>query len=1047
MRANLFYTNPRLTALALLFICVMGSMAYLTLARQEDPTMTERWAGVNTFMPGATAERIESLVSEPIETALREIPEISRLESTSKAGFSVVGIELYDSTSADQVDAIWSEVRDKLGDVAPALPEGASEPELVQRKPLASTMILSLEWVDQSPMQIGIMSRLAESLRIQLANTSGTEKAETWGEAEEEILVSLDPYRLAESGLTARQVAQRIRAADTKIASGRLLSRSANLLVEVDAELDSPERIARIPLAMSPGGTVLRVSDIAEVKKHWVDPPISKALHSTEPVILINAKMQPNQRIGEWTERTRAIVDAFRADLPPQIRLKEVYGQIEYTSERMNSLATNLVFAFLIVVLVLIWFMGARSALTVGIALPLSGAMVLSGMQFLDIPLHQMSVTGLIISLGLLIDNAIVVVEEFKLRRRRGDSIAAAIDHAVRHLVVPLAASTATTVFAFMPIALAPGGVGDFTGTIGVTVALAVASSFLLAMTVVPAVAGFIEDRWPTGDGQRWWQTGFRHAGMARRYREIVLFTLKQPAAGIALGCLLPLIGFGLAHTLTNQFFPPVDRNQFQVQLELPSHASINETEAAIQTADAILRANPGVVDTFWSIGKSTPRVFYNVISLNERVTSFAGAWVNTTSAETTQRILPELQAQLAEALPHAQVLAIPFEQGPPTAAPIEIRVLGSDLAVLRERGEELRRILSRVPDVTYTRATLSRTEPKLAFTPNENAAAIVGLTTGELARHLNASLSGEMAGTVQEANAEIGVRVRLGDEYRNNVAALTTLPMVTLAGRSVPLDQLGSWQMVPTAASIERFQGQRVNTVHGFITPFTLPSGVLKEFNRRLEQEGFALPAGYALQIGGEAEESGQAMGKILSIFAFFALAMIIVVILSLNSFSQALLIGFVALLSFGLALFGVRLFGYPFGYMALIGSLGMMGLAINGAIIVLSALKASTEALDGDLEETADVVVDATRHIVSTTATTIGGFVPLIVAGGTFWPPLATAIAGGVAGSAIIALFTVPAVFAWLHRARPGEAVSAPAGAVAELRSELPTLAAAAS
>lgn len=1018
MATNLFYRNPRLTALALLFICVMGSMAYLGLARQEDPTMTERWAGIHTFMPGATAERVESLVSEPIETILREIPEIKKLESTSKAGFSTIGVELYDTVAAERVDAVWSEVRDKLGDISPKLPTGASEPELVARKPLASTIILAFHWADESPMQISIMSRLAESLRIQLANVSGTETAETWGEAQEELLVALDPYRLAESGVTVEQVAMQISAADTKVASGRLLGSSSNLLVEVDAELDSQERIGGIPLALDSEGAVLRVSDLGVVTKHFVDPPVSRALHGTRPVVMVNAKMQANLQIEDWTSRARIVTDKFRADLPPQIELREVYAQIDYTSERMNSLGMNLVAALVIVILVLIWFMGARSALTVGIALPLSGAMVLSGMQFMEIPLHQMSVTGLIISLGLLIDNAIVVVEEFKLRLRRGDQVADAVGHAVRHLVIPLGASTATTVFAFMPIALAPGGVGDFTGTIGVSVALAVASSFLLAMTVVPAIAGFIQARWPVSSDNGFWHSGYSNPELTRRYRSLLMWILERPVRGVAIACVLPFIGFALAPTLTNQFFPPVDRNQFQVQLELPGHYSIQETEASIAVADRILRQNPDVTDTYWSIGKSTPRVYYNVISLNEQVTSFAGAWVNTTSADATQRILPELQSLLTEALPGAQVLALPFEQGPPTAAPVEMRITGHDIEVLRERGDELRRIMSGVPGVTYTNATLSSIEPKLSFVPNENVAANAGLSTGDVARRLNAALSGIPAGTVQEANTELAVRVRLHDSYRSDVADLATMPLVTSAGKSVPLDQLGIWKMVPTAASIDRHQGQRVNTVSGYLVPFTLPSGVLREYRQRIEEEGFTLPAGYELQIGGEAEESGAAMGTILSIFAFFALAMMIVVILSLNSFGQALLIGAVAMLSFGLALFGVRLFSYPFGYMALIGSLGMMGLAINGAIIVLSALKADSRACSGDRNATADVVVDATRHIVSTTATTIGGFVPLIIAGGTFWPPLATSIAGGVVGSAIIALLMVPAVFSWLHR-----------------------------
>ncbi len=582
MRANAFYQNPRLAALLILFIVVMGSMAYSSLARQEDPTMTERWARVNTFLAGATAERMESLVSEPIETALREIPEIKQIDSTSKAGLSVVSVELYDSIEAHQVDAIWSEIRDKLGDAGASLPGGSSEPDLIINKPLASTLIVALRWQQDSPMQEGILSRLAEALRLKLANMPGTEISESWGDVEEEILISVDPYKLASANVTAAQIAASVRAADTKLPSGRLRASSTDMLVEVDAELNSPERIAQIPLTTTSSGNILRVSDVAQVQKYQVNPPSSLAFNGDEQIVLVNAKMQSGLQVETWTSNALAVVDRFKESLPAEIGLDIVYNQNQYTGERMQALGTNLLFALAIVMLVLIWFMGVRSAFTVGIALPLSAGMVLVGMQVMDIPLHQMSVTGLIISLGLLIDNAIVVVEDYKLRRTRGEDIPAAISKAIKHLLVPLGASTATTVFAFMPIALAPGGVGDFTGTIGVTVALSVTSSFILAMTIVPSVAGFLENRWPSHEGHRWWQSGFSSKRLTARYRASIVTVLKRPWLGIGVACVLPFIGFALAPTLTNQFFPPVDRNQFQVQLSLPAQASIWETRDAV---------------------------------------------------------------------------------------------------------------------------------------------------------------------------------------------------------------------------------------------------------------------------------------------------------------------------------------------------------------------------------------------------------------------------------------------------------------------------------
>lgn len=1010
--SGLFYRNPRVTALMIAVVVLTGLSAFSSLPRQEDPTMTERWASVKTYVPGATAERIESQVSEPIEAKLREVPEIDTIDSISRAGFSSVQIALYDSTTADEVETIWSEVRDKLGETVADLPSGATAPELTMNKPLASTFVVELAWRGSTEPEFSLLSRLARALEIRLANLGGTEETEIFGEIEEEVLISLDPYAAARAGVSPGAVAERIRGADTKDASGRLRANQTDLLVEVDAELTSAERIAGIPLA-SADGSFLRISDVATVRKRALDPPATMAFHGTERVVMVSAIMQPGLTVGEWTALARRATETFAESLPDDIEATVIFEQNVYTSQRMSDLAGNLVFALIIVLLVLMWFMGLRAAITVGIALPLSGAMVLVGMQFMDIPMHQMSVTGLIISLGLLIDNAIVVVEDYKLRRRKGADIGPAINQATSHLLVPLGASTATTVFAFMPIALAPGGVGDFTGTLGVSVALAVSSSFILAMTVVPAIAGFIDRRWPPGDGNRWWHNGFHSPALTARYRASVMTVLKRPAIGIGVACILPIIGFASMPSLTKQFFPSVDRDQFQVQLNLPAQASIFETRRAIERADAVLRQHSDIVDTFWSAGEGSPRVYYNAIGNADGVSSFAQGWITTTSPSATREMLPALQKQLINELPEAEVLALPFEQGPPVAAPVELRIVGPDLTKLRNLAEQMRRLLSEIDEVTYTRATLTSSEPKLVFVPSELAATQSGLRTGDLTRELNASLLGLSAGTLQEGNTEIGVRVRMANERRDDTSDLATLPVTSATGQSVPLDQLGRWELRPAASAIDRYQGERISTVQAFLVPFTLPATVLAQFEDKIAAAGIELPAGYRFEFGGEAEESAGASGNLVSMFLVFALAMATVVTLSLNSFRYAAMIFVVAALSFGLALFGVRLFSYPFGYMALVGGLGMIGIAINGAIIVLSALKANPIAVAGDLDETADVVVDATRHIVSTTVTTIGGFVPLIVDGGEFWPPLATAIAGGVVGSAIIALYMVPAVF----------------------------------
>lgn len=1018
---DLFYRNPRLTVLAVGFILVAGLAALQTLARQEDPTMTRRFAQVETVLPGATAARVEALVTEKLEGKLREIAEIRELRSMSRAGRSIIIIQLADKVGADTADIVWSEIRDKLAETEPDLPAGAGRPTLEVREPIASTLVVAFTWNGAGEPQLGMLTRLARDLETRLANVAGTRETTLYGEAVEEIRIHVDAHALAAADLTAERLADRIAAADTRSPAGRLQGGNSELLVEVMGELDSTERIAGIPVQRLATGEVLRVGDLADVRKINRDPPPTMAFHQGQRAVTLGVVMEPDQRIDLWVAHARAVIERYRDNLPPQIGLEVIFDQNVYTGGRLAELSLNLATALVLIMVLLVFFMGVRSAITVGVALPLSMAMVLSGLMFMNIPLHQMSVTGLIIALGLLIDNAIVVVEEYKLRRRRGLAITDAIGNSVKRLFVPLAASTATTVFAFLPVAFSPGATGEFTGAIAISVVLSVSSSFLLAMTIVPAIAGHMERRFPlpkAGSGQRWWVSGFSHARLRDAYARSLDAVLARPLLGIGIGLTLPIIGFAMASTLTLQFFPPVDRNQFQIQMTLPAEASIFETRRNVERLREVLYEYDVIETDAFFLGESAPRVFYNTIGNNDGVASFASGFIGTRSARATLELLPELQQRLSREFPNARVLALPFEQGPPFDAPIEVRVIGEDLAVLRELGERLRSLMAATEGVTYTGATLDRAEPKLAVYPDENRAAQAGLVLADLPAQLNTSLSGRPAGIVMEGIHELPVTVRYAEGSRSDPANLASLPIVASNGpgggyTGIPLEQLARMQLEPAASTIERFQGERINMVQGFLLPYVLPAGALGHFEQKLADSGLALPAGYRLEFGGEAEERNESVGNLLRTFVLFMLLMVAVIVLSLNSFRRAAIIGLVGFLSVGLALFGVRLFGWPLGFTAMIGTLGLVGLAINGAIIVLSALKGDPDAAAGDLMRCREVVLDSTRHIVSTTVTTIGGFLPLILFGGTFWPPLATAIAGGVAGSAILALYLVPAIF----------------------------------
>ncbi len=1030
MPGELFYRSFRLTLLSVGLVLVAGFSALHRLPRQEDPTLSRRFGIVTTFLPGASARRVETLVTDPIEEELGELHELKEIQSFSRTGVSLVTVELEDRYGEEDVDAIWSKARDRIEDARRRLPPEASSPRFEDRTTVATTVVVGLVAEPGAVVDRALLTRLAEELESRLETLPHTRETDLYGEAEEEIRVIADPDRLAALALAPGDLARALARADAKSPAGAIQHDASELPLDLAGELDSIQRIRSVPVRFFPDGRVLRVGDVARVERAERSPPASLALVDGRPGVLVSATMNPGFRVDHWAARARRAIADFEGELPRGVVLRTLFDQSVYTEERLSALARNLGLGAAIVGAVTVLSLGLRSATVVSAALPLSLAMALAGMQVLGVPLHQTSVTGLIIALGLLIDNAIVVVDDLAARLRTGSAPGEAVREGVRHLFVPLLASTLTTAFAFLPIVIAPGPVGEFVGPISTGVILSVGSSFLLSMTVIPSLAARLRVA-VSGDAAPWWRGGLRSAWLLRRYRSLLDLVIARPAVGLAVSLVLPVAGFAAAPLLGEQFFPPNDRNQFQVQLRLPSGSSIEETRRAALRATNLLLEQPEVTEAHFVVGDSPPRVFYNMIDAEEGVASFAGGFVTTRSAEATESLLPRLQRELRAAFPEAMALALPFEQGPPFRAPIEVRVVGPDVDLLRELGDDLRRRLSEVRAVTYTATGLAPGEPKVELVPDEDAVRAAGLALRDVAEQLRTALDGVTGGTVLEGTEEIPVRVQAPADYRRDPTRVLSAavvppglppPVQPTPIAAPPLAALARARLVPELGGIARRNGERQNTVQAFLEPYALISASLDDLRARLAERPVELPAGYRLEFGGEDEERAEALSSMLAYAGPLFVVMAGTVILSFDSFRLASVIFAVGGLSVGLALLGVFLFGHPLGFLAIVGTMGLVGLSINGAIIVLAALRADPRARSGDPDAIREVVVAATRHILATTLTTIGGFVPLIVFGGRFWPPLATAIAGGVAGSAILSLILVPALFVWL-RGGPGE------------------------
>ncbi|MEQ8963932.1 MAG: efflux RND transporter permease subunit, partial [Coleofasciculus sp. C2-GNP5-27] len=459
-----FYRNIRLLILTIIMIIAWGISSFQSLPRQEDPELISRTAVVKTAYPGANAQRVEALVTEVLETELSEIEEIKTLESNSRVGFSTVSVELVDQVTNTQ--PIWSKVRDELDDASAQFPAGAGVPELDEAKIKAYTIIASITWNQSDEPNYAVLRRYAEALAVLMRGVEGTQEVELFGDPNEEIVVEVNAPDLVAVGLSPQQLANQVNLSDAKVTAGQLRSPEQNLAIEVESELETLEQIRQIPIQTSTNGQFTRLGDIAQVNRGIQQPPTDLALVSGKPAVVLGILMKSGLRIDHWATDVRQQLDAFGDRLPQGIRLDLIFDQSEYVEQRIGSLLSNLIFGALLVVAVALGGMGWRSALVVGAALPLTVFAVFGWMTVVGVPIQQMSVTGLIIALGLLIDNAVVVVDEIQVEMQAGENPLSAVTKAVNYLKVPLLASTVTTVLTFLPIYLLPGPAGEFVGSI-----------------------------------------------------------------------------------------------------------------------------------------------------------------------------------------------------------------------------------------------------------------------------------------------------------------------------------------------------------------------------------------------------------------------------------------------------------------------------------------------------------------------------------------------------------------------------------------------------
>ena len=1013
---NIFIDRPRILILTLVFILLAGASSYISIPRQENPELAQRWASIIVIDPGASASRIETQVITKLESALQEIIEIERLDANIQAGSAQMLIELEDYVTFDLIEQTWSEILDKIALVEPILPKTTSV-ELIRSSGPPISVLYALTWKGQGEAPIILMARLGDELRRKLAFVDNTERTGLFGIANEEVLVEIDTNKLALLNLSLAQVSQALAKYDSKKPLGKSSDANNEILLKIKENLVNVSQIKDLPIQVIDGYGVVRLQDIASVKKKPFTPIEDIALSNGKRTVLVEAKAAFGQRIDLYVGQADKVADEFREVLPDEIALENIYSESFYTKKMLDTLTRSIIYAIILVLLLSFFLLGLRAALIVSAILPFTISLVLLGCRILEMPLHQTSITGIIIALGLLIDNGIIVVEDYKHRRSVGLQPREAINKTISQLVIPLLAATFTTVFAFLPIATGDGASTEFVGGMAVTVILAITSSLFLALTIVPVMMAYLE-RVKFFNKISFNKNGYSNKKLLEKYRALLLWAYSKPRRAMGIALFLPFLGFFLFSSIPQDFFPAQDRNMFRVSVELPINSTAEETERSVhEIRKQILKT--GVVESdVWFIGRRLPRILYNVVAGDSAVGSnhIAEGVYFASSYKDMMNILPNLAKNLSQSNPDIEVRADKFYSGPPVFAAIDYYITGDDPELLQALGEKLELIISKAPNISSTNATLSSYETNIEIDFNNSNMALSSKQMEAILLELAVANNGIVVGSMLDGNKDLPIRMKSSNGINSSIE---NIGMLTLAGpASVDyVENFGKTSLTRTSEFIERTNGEKKNSVQGQIWTGNLASGVEAAIKDEIETFKLSLPAGYSLESDGEADTAAESQGQIISSAAIFFVLIVIGLVAALNSFKQAGIILSVAILCIGLSFVGLVIGQQNYGFIATVGAIGLAGLAINDSIVVLSHIKEEAENNGLNKAELVEVVIRSTRHVLTTSATTIGGFLPLLFAS-MFFRPLAWGMVVGVIGSSIIAVFYIPAMFIYLKK-----------------------------
>ncbi|MDJ0840766.1 MAG: efflux RND transporter permease subunit [Acidobacteriota bacterium] len=992
-------SRGRLVVTAAVLLSLTGLGAWFQMPRQEDPTMPDYWGNIVVSLPGADAETVERLLLEPVEEHLAEVEEIGYTTARALNELCIVEVELLPTT--DDIDKAWDDVEEALEDARADFPAGAGAPVLDRHLNEQESIVVSITG-SGDPL---VMLDAARSLKRQLLGLNEVAKVKLIGDPGEQITIEYDDAQAARLGLDPRTLAAQLSARNNIIPGGSIKMAGQQVNLRPRADFATVDEIAQTPVIL-PSGAALPLSEMARVRKGPSEPAGEIMRVNGERAVGLGVVARDGVHIVDFGEAVQNRLDQLAPDYAP-LKLESLIFQPDRVQARLDNLGLSLLLGILVVAGVLLIFMGARLGMVVAGIIPLVAFTSLALFASGGGVLQQMSISALVIALGMLVDNAIVMAENIQWRIDRGESRTEAAMAAVRELAVPLASATGTTLAAFLPMLMAESFTADFTRDLPIVIMLTLTVSYLFAVFVTPTLSKMVLRRRTDGGGEKPHRVGEGLAALALRRSGVIVV-----AAVVIVG-----ISFFSAGFVKQQFFPSSDRNQIVVEVKLPEGSHLDRTDRIAFQLEQELLNDKRVVSVAGYIGRSGPHFYYNISQIPWSP-HFAQLVVTTTNVSVVDDINDHIRHYTALNLPGVEVIPRRLEQGPPVDNPVEVRLLGDDLEELNNAADMVLRELQSIPGAVNVRHDMSLGSPSLRFKIDDAAAARMGLTRADVAVSLFGKTRGLPVGRFRSGEDPIPVVLRSARGELLDADTLETIEVSSATGATAPLSQVAESQLEWRPAAISHRNRSRIATVSAQLAPGYAFSDIQSVLEPRLA--ALDLPRGIRMEYGGQGEGSRNANASMAVALPFGLILLIGILLAEFNSFRRVGIVMVTVPLSAAGVVPGLLISGEPFGFMSMLGVIALIGIVVNNAIVLLDVIETRRREGASLNEAVHDAVVRRTRPILLTTTTTVMGLLPLAFSGSSLWPPLAWAIISGLIASTMLTLLVVPSLYLVFFRPR---------------------------